>query len=134
MSYLLDTNTVIGILRGKKPELLARAATVPRLSLRTCSVVKAELFYGSLRSAKPRENRDAQEAFLDGLTSHDFDDGAVEQYARIRAAIEASGTPIGAMDYLIASIALAHDLVLVTHNTREFGRVPSLRMEDWEAS
>ena len=41
MSYLLDTNTVIGILRGKKPELLARAATVPRLSLRTCSVVKA---------------------------------------------------------------------------------------------
>lgn len=58
----------------------------------------------------------------------------MEQYARIRAAIEAGGTPIGSMDYLIASIALAHDLVLVTRNTREFARVPGLRMEDWEAS
>lgn len=133
MRYLLDTNTVIGILRGKKPELLARVATVPRASLCTCSVVKAELFYGSLRSAKPRENRQAQEALLDGLTSHDFDDRAVEHYAQIRATIEASGTPIGSMDYLIASIALAHNLVLVTHNTREFARVPGLQMEDWEA-
>src|SRR4051812_5780325 len=105
MSYLLDTNSVIGILRGKKPELLTRVATVPRASIHTCSVVKAELFYGSLRSAKPRENREAQEAFLDGLKSHDFDDEAVEQYARIRAAIEATGAPIGSMDYLIASIA-----------------------------
>ena len=134
MTYLLDTNTVIGILRGKKLELLTRVAIVPRSSLHTCSVVKAELFYGSLRSVRPRENREAQERFLAGLTSHDFDDGAVEQYARIRAAIEAGGTPIGSMDYLIASIALAHDLVLVTHNTREFARVPGLRMEDWEAS
>ena len=134
MSYLLDTNTVIGILRGKKPELLLHVATVPRAALRTCSVVKAELFYGSHRSAKPRENREAQEAFLDSLVSYDFDDEAVERYARIRTAIEATGAPIGSMDYLIASIALAHDLVLVTHNTREFSRVPGLRMEDWEAS
>lgn len=95
-------------------------------------MVKAELFYGSIRSARPRENREVQEAFLDGLTSHDFDDRAVEQYARIRGALDASGTPIGAMDYLIASIALAHDLVLVTHNLREFERVPGLRIEDWE--
>ncbi|MEZ4299023.1 MAG: type II toxin-antitoxin system VapC family toxin [Polyangiaceae bacterium] len=132
MSYLLDTNTVIGILRGRKPELLARLAMVPRSSLHTCSVVKAELFYGSQRSAKPRENRAAQQAFLVGLTSHDFDDGAAEHYARIRAEIEASGLPIGSMDYLIASIALAHDLVLVTHNTREFARVSGLQIEDWE--
>ncbi len=134
MTYLLDTNTVIGILRGKKPALLFRIATTPRASLRTCSVVKAELFFGSLRSSKPRENRRAQESFLEGLTSHDFDDAAVEHYSRIRAAMESTGEPIGAMDYLIASIALAHDLVLVTHNTREFSRVPNLRHEDWEAS
>lgn len=60
MRYLLDTNAVIGILRGKKLELLARVAIVPRSSIHTCSVVKAELFYGSLRSARPRENREAQ--------------------------------------------------------------------------
>jgi tRNA(fMet)-specific endonuclease VapC len=133
VSYLLDTNTVIGILRAKNAGLLARAAAVPRGMLRTCSVVKAELFYGSLRSARPRENREVQERFLDGLTSHDFDDRAVEQYASLRAAVEVAGTPIGGNDYLIAAIALAHDLVVVTHNTREFARVPRLRLEDWEA-
>ena len=133
MNYLLDTNTVIGVLRGKNLKLLVRVATVSRTRIRTCSIVKAELFYGSLRSARPQRNREAQEAFLHGLESHDFDDGAVEQYARIRAAIEAKGTPIGSMDYLVASIALAYDLVLVTHNTKEFVRVPGLRVEDWEA-
>ncbi len=134
MSYLLDTNTVIGILRARSPGLLARAAAVPRAMLRTCSVVKAELFYGSLRSAKPRENREAQERFLNGVTSHDFDNRAAEEYASLRAVVEAAGTPIGGNDYLIAAIALAHDLVVVTHNTREFVRVPRLRVEDWEAS
>jgi tRNA(fMet)-specific endonuclease VapC len=57
----------------------------------------------------------------------------VEEYARIRAEVEAAGNRIGANDYLIAAIALAHDLTVVTHNTRELTRVPRLRVEDWEA-
>ncbi len=53
-------------------------------------------------------------------------------YARVRADLTGSGAPIGPNDLLIAAIALADDLILVTHNTDEFGRVKGLRMEDWE--
>ena len=84
MRYLLDTNAVIGNLRGRSRSLLARYVTVPRVRICMCSPVRAELFYGSLRSAKPSENRAKQEEFLDGLTSFDFDDSAADAYARVR--------------------------------------------------
>lgn len=61
-----------------------------------------------------------------------FDDLAVQEYRRIRAYLEKLGTPIGPVDMLIAAIALANDLVMVTHNTAEFSRVPGLKLEDWE--
>ncbi|WP_437676270.1 type II toxin-antitoxin system VapC family toxin [Sorangium sp. So ce131] len=132
MRYLLDTNTVIGVLRARNIGLLARYAAIPRASICTCSIVKAELFYGALKSAKPAQNRAAQEAFLRGLASFNFDDLAVEHYARIRSEIEHDGKPIGCMDLLIAPIALANQVVLVTHNLREFSRVRGLLLEDWE--
>lgn len=133
MRYLLDTNAVISILRGRSRSLLARYVTVPRVRICTCSPVRAELFYGSLRSAKPVENRAKQEEFLEGLTSFDFDDSAADAYARARAQVEANGGSLGAMDYVIAAIAVANDLTLITHNVREFSRVPGLRYDDWEA-
>ena len=132
MRYLLDTNAVIGILRGRSRSLLARYVTVPRVRLCTSSVVRAELFYGSLRSAKPVDNRAKQEELLDGLVSFDFDDHAADAYARVRAQVEASGGQLGAMDYAIAAICLANDLTLITHNVREFSRVPDLVYDDWE--
>lgn len=132
MRYLLDTNAVIGILRGRSRSLLARYVTVPRVRICTCSAVRAELLYGSLRSAKPAENRAKQEEFLEGLTSFDFDDRAADAYARIRVQVEENGGNLGAMDYMIAAIAVANDLMLITHNTREFSRVPGLLYDDWE--
>ena len=132
MNYLLDTNVVIGILRGRSRPLLSRYMTVPRVRLCTCSPVRAELYYGSLRSAKPAENRKKQEELLDGLPTYDFDDRAAEAYAQARAYVEAGGTLIGSMDYLIAAIAIANDLVLVTHNVRDFARIPGLSYDDWE--
>lgn len=60
-----------------------------------------------------------------------FDDAAAEEYGRIRAELTAAGTPIGPNDLMIASIALANQLTLVTSNTAEFGRVPGLQIENW---
>ena len=61
-----------------------------------------------------------------------FGDEASVAYGSIRAALEQAGTPIGPNDLLIAAIALAYDLTLVTHDTGEFSRVPGLRIEDWQ--
>lgn len=97
-----------------------------------CSVVKAELIYGALHSQNPHRNRQQVQHFFTQFRSLPFDDPAAEVYGQIRSALAALGTPIGPNDLMIAAIALANDLTLVTHNTREFERVPGLKLEDWE--
>lgn len=60
-----------------------------------------------------------------------FDVLAAEQYGKIRSHLEKKGTPISERETQIASIALAYDRRVITHNTREFQRVPGLLVEDW---
>jgi tRNA(fMet)-specific endonuclease VapC len=95
-------------------------------------VVKAELFYGAMRSRNPPETLARQRVFLDQFISLPFDDRASEYYASIRATLESRGTPICPNDLLIAATARAHNLTLVTANVREFGRIEGLRIENWE--
>ena len=132
MIYLLDTNTCVRFLNGRSPNLYLKLPSVPVADIAVCSVVKGELYFGSKKSNRPASNLAKQQAFLNNFVSLPFDDLAADIYADIRAQLEIAGTPIGANDYLIASIALSHNLILVTHNTREFNRVPGLRLEDWE--
>lgn len=99
-----------------------------------CSIVKGELVYGALHGTRPEENLRILEQFFEVVESVPFDDAAAYQYGRIRSELAALGTPIGANDFLIAAIAKAHDLTLVTHNVGEFSRVPGLRIEDWAGS
>jgi tRNA(fMet)-specific endonuclease VapC len=100
--------------------------------LKLCSIVKAEMRYGAARSAHPDRNLALMERFFAGYESLPFDDAAATSYGRIRQVLAAAGTPIGPNDLLIAAIAISRTLVLVSHNTREFSRVPDLRLEDWE--
>ncbi len=132
ITHLLDSNTCIRPLNGRSPQLSARLRAIDPQRLSVCSVVKAELFFGSLRSQNPIKSRNIQDEFLKDLISLPFDDAAAEYYAQIRADLANSGTPIGPNDLLIAAIALANNVILVTHNTAEFGRVKRLRIEDWE--
>ncbi len=66
------------------------------------------------------------------IPSLPFDDNAAHEYGRIRAHLASLGTPIGPNDLMIASIALANNLTLITHNTAEFSRIPALQLEDWQ--
>jgi tRNA(fMet)-specific endonuclease VapC len=131
MIYLLDTNTCINYLRGRVETIRQRLQNLSPIDVAVCSVVKAELFYGAMKSSNPTQALQRQQAFLNQFVSLPFDDAATLFYAQIRANLEESGTPIGAYDMQIAAIALAYDLTLVTHNTREFNRVESLVIEDW---
>ena len=72
------------------------------------------------------------DALFADLISLPFDDDAAKAYGEIRAILARLGTPIGPNDLLIASIALVHAAELITHNTKEFSRVPGLRIDDWE--
>jgi tRNA(fMet)-specific endonuclease VapC len=129
---LLDTNTCVQILRhGAATPAKTRldAATPGEVVL--CSVVVAELLFGALRSQDVARNLADVRAFAAGFQSFDFNAAAAEDYARVRADLAAKGTPIGPNDLLIAAIALANGLTLITHNTAEFSRVVGLSLEDW---
>jgi len=130
--YLLDTNTCIRYLNGRAPAVPTHLAAVPLVDVAVCAPVKAELYYGAARSQDPARSRARQEAFLRVFVSLPFEDSAAQSYGRIRADLATRGTPIGANDLLIAAIALAAGLILVTHNTGEFGRIAGLALEDWE--
>lgn len=134
MRYLLDTNTCIVYLKGKNLNLRQKLDAIPIQELTVCSVVKAELSFGAMKSAHPERNFLLQNAFMDQFFSLPFDDLAAITFGKIRADLESRGTPIGAYDLQIAAIALVNNLTLVTHNTREFSRVDNLMVEDWEST
>ncbi len=132
MKYLLDTNTCIRYINGRAPRLRLKLPTVSANDIAVCAIVVAEMFFGAAKSNTPQRSLAKQQAFLRPYVSLPFDDKAAIAYAQIRANLEKLGTPIGPLDLLIAAIALANDLILVTHNTAEFGRIDGLKIEDWE--
>ena len=130
MRFLLDTNAVIGLLSGNAGMLAGVRRHTPQ-DFGIPAVAAHELFYGAYRSARQAQNL----ALLDKLLLEvlEFDREDARQAGEVRAALAASGTPIGPYDVLIAGQALARRLVLVTHNVREFARVGGLRVEDWQS-
>lgn len=132
MTYLLDANACIHLINGTSPALLERFRQKSPASLRMSSVVRAELTFGARNSTRAAENLRLVEAFWEPFVSLPFDDGGAEHYGSIRADLKRQGRLIGSNDLLIAATALAHNVTLVTHNTREFERVPGLKLEDWE--
>lgn len=132
MKYLLDTNTCIRYINGRSPEIKAKLPTIPRIDVGVSIITKAELYYGSAKSQTPERSREKQLEFLQTIQTVYFDEATALIYGEVRAHLDRQGTPIGANDLLIASTALANKLILVTHNTREFGRIPNLILEDWE--
>jgi tRNA(fMet)-specific endonuclease VapC len=95
--------------------------------------VKFELYYGAYKGSRTAENLQNLSDFFADLFSLSFDGKAAQICGQLRAKLQASGTPIGAYDLQIAAIALANNLILITHNTREFTRIEGLRLEDWES-
>jgi tRNA(fMet)-specific endonuclease VapC len=132
MKYLLDTNVCIKFLNGRSLAIKQTINDKNPDDIVLCSIVKAELFYGALKSAQPDKNIERLNRFVSQFESFPFDDDAAEAYGRIRSDLEKLGTPIGPNDLLIASIALANGVILVTNNIKEFGRIQSLTLEDWE--
>ncbi len=130
MIYLLDTNVCVRFLNGRAPNVRLRMMSESPTDIAVCSVVKAELWHGALKSQNPTRTRARQDQFLANFVSLPFDDVAAQELARIR--FQLASQPIGPLDALIAAIALANNLTLVTHNTREFGRIKGLKLNDWE--
>ena len=133
MTYLLDTNICIYIIKKKPARVLQTLQTLQLAEVGISSITVAELRYGVEKSKYGARNRRAVEQFLTPLMIADFDAHAAQVYGRIRADLESKGTPIGPLDTLIAAHALSLNVTLVTNNTKEFLRVPGLKVVNWAA-
>lgn len=133
MRYMLDTNICIHLIRHKPPEVLARFAALSVGDVSVSAITLAELWHGVSKSQYHERNQEALEGFLIPLIVAPFDYDAAVAYGIVRAALERQGTPIGALDTLIAAHALSLDVTLVSNNVREFSRVPGLSVVDWTA-
>lgn len=129
--YLLDTNFCIEILNRKDSVAAKKLTSVSPSLIRLCAVVKAELFHGAYKSGR-ESNINLVRVFCSLFVSLPFDDRAAEVYGQVRSELEKQGKLIGPNDLLIASIAIAHNVTLVTHNISEFSRISNLKIEDWQ--
>lgn len=132
MKYLLDTNVCIRYLQGRLPVILDAIRSRKPDEIVICAVVKAELYYGAMKSQFPAETLAKQRQFTDRFPALPFDGKAALIFGKIRADLHRQGNLIGPYDLQIGAIALANNLTLVTHNTREFSRIEGLQLTDWE--
>ncbi len=131
MSYLLDTDICIYILNGPTEALQNHFKNVMKKRICVSTLTEAELYYGSLHSSRPDKNRERVVMFLAPLEILPFDSKAAFFFAEIKETLTRRGKPSGVFDMLIAATARAHDLTLITNNTKHFDKISGLSVQNW---
>lgn len=131
LRYMLDRDVCSYVMKRSSDVLLRRLQKMPVGDVCISVITKSELLYGVEMSPRQRQDELALTAFLHYVETIDFPNEAALHYAQIRSHLKKSGTMIGSNDLFIAAHARSLGLTLVTHNTREFARVPKLSTEDW---
>jgi tRNA(fMet)-specific endonuclease VapC len=131
MTYLLDTDICIYIIKSRFVGLVKKLRRVGIENVGISAITVAELEYGVSNSDRSGESRAKLYEFMVPFTFVDFDLNAARQYGKIRKELKDLGQPIGPLDTMIAAIAMARGKTLVTNNVKEFGKVPGLKTENW---
>ena len=131
MKVMLDTDTCIALIKRRPPQVLQRFDAHQVGDIGLSWVTLAELEFGVAKSQRVEQNQTALDEFILPLEIATFDPETARVYGRVRALLEKKGTPIGSLDTMIGTHALALGVTLVTHNTREFSRIKGLTIADW---
>lgn len=132
MIYILDTDTIIYWLKGNENierKIIEVGLPNVGITILTC----CELYYGAYKSKKVDENLIIIEKLKQNMQVIHTSDEVDENYGRIKASLEYSGTPLDDSDMLIASITIANKGILVTNNIKHFNRVKGLTIENWSS-
>ena len=129
--YMLDTDISSYIMKRSNDAVLRRLSQVPVSGVCISAITQSELMFGIAVSPRRTADQIALMAFLRLVAALEYPNEAAVHYGEIRAVLKTLGTPIGPNNLFIAAHARCLGLTLVTNNTREFGRVPGLRVENW---
>ena len=128
--YLLDTNILSDLIRKPQGSVARRIAAVGEQAVTTSIIVAAELRYGAQKSGS-QNIADRVDLILSAIDVLRIESPVDRLYAQTRHRLTQQGNPIGPNDLLIAAHALTLELSVVTANSREFSRVPGLKVENW---
>ena len=131
MNYYLDTDICIFALKGQFPAIKKWLQNLLPDQIKIPTIVQSELLLGALKSRDFKQTVHLVERFLAPYEVISFDEQAATAYAKIRYHLEKKGVNIGPNDLIIAATVAANQGTLITHNIREFARVPGLLTEDW---
>lgn len=130
MNYVLDTDTIIYLLKGM-PSITERIASISMGEINTTIINHAELLFGAYNSTRKQQNLKKAEMFLHNIKILPFCEQASTIFAEQKAWLKKHGTLMADLDLMIASITLRHEMVLVTNNRRHFERLKNLQLENW---
>lgn len=130
LAFMLDTNICIYVIKNYPPDLREKFNLLAD-QLCISAITLGELHYGAEKSARRAQNLTAIGNFVSRLEVLPFGPKAAAHYGQVRAELERAGTPCGPHDMQIGAHARSEGLIVVTNNTREFLRMPGLRVENW---
>lgn len=131
--FLFDTDVITNILK-KCPSnaLLNRLSQIPIREQYISTITVSEIVYGAVKSNRPEYHlKNLEDILLPSVNVVGFDTKAAYACGRLRAELESNGTPLDLADLEIAAIAIAGEFVLVTGNTKHFGKITELSVENW---
>ena len=129
--FLLDTNICIYAINGRHPRLTKKLLSVHPSEILVSSITVGEMEYGAAKSHWGERTRQIMHAFLANYDTLPFTEQDAALFGAFQAQLEAAGITIGVLDVMIAAQGVANNLTVVTHNTREFIRIPGIKLEDW---
>lgn len=130
MAYLLDTDIFLYLLKDHQG-VRAQIEMVGPENVFLSSISVGELYFGAFNSQRVESNLKDLKKNLEDKQILNFTRNTAKIFGRLRAELRKKGTPVSDFDLAIASIALHHECILATHNTRHFEKIPELTLEDW---
>lgn len=129
--FLLDTNICIYAINGRHPKLTEKLLSIHPSEIFISSITVGEMEYGAAKSHWGERTRQIMHAFLANYDTLPFTDQDAALFGAFRAQLESSGIMAGVLDVMIAAQGVTNNLTVVTHNTREFIRIPGIKLDDW---
>ena len=132
MKYILDTDIISYYLKGSDKEVVENLEQSNPSNICTTIINYSEILFGIYyKYGTKNRHLITIKNFFNSIRVFSFDKKSAEFFSMIKSTLKKDGEIIADLDLIIASITIAHDFTLISHNTKHFSRIKNLKLEDW---